>query len=446
MFIFVLQLREALQGRWSVLLFFAFFAALVWLMWGVKTLISRRYRPWTEPYDAPASVIVPVVDEPIVLFNEVLARITAQRPHEVIVVINGPENLPLQQACTDAGVHWVWTRTPGKRNAIRIGVEHATGEIAVLVDSDTIWTHNTLPELLKPFIEPLIGGATTKQRIMLPRRCFYTRWADWMENSRARYSLPAQSVLGQVGCLPGRTIAFRMTILQKVMDDFMTEEFLGVFLEVSDDRTLTNLTLKAGYRTAFQETSLVYTDAPTDIRKLARQQLRWARGSQYNHLRMLPWMVSHAPFLTLFCAVDVLLPFLLAGSAFAWGWHAITQTGVNFMTPILDAVPGLGGHALVAAFIVGGAALSMWLRQHRHLVDVPADYLWMPTYVLFSSFFLMPLRLYGFVRMAHAAGWGTRSQAYSGGERRRLNALAAVPYLLAAVLIGAEVALVVTLS
>ena len=62
------------------------------------------------------------------------------------------------------------------------------------------------------------------------------------------------------------------------MPEFMGERFLGVFLEVSDDRTLTNLTLKAGYRTVYQATSLVYTDCPTELRKMCKQQLRWARG------------------------------------------------------------------------------------------------------------------------------------------------------------------------
>ena len=97
---------------------------------------------------------------------------------------------------------------------------------------------------------------------------------------RSQYSLPAMSVLGTVGCLPGRTIAFRTGILRRVMHDFLSERFLGFVLEVSDDRTLTNLTLKAGYKTVYQSTSLVYTDAPMGLRKLIRQQLRWARGSQ----------------------------------------------------------------------------------------------------------------------------------------------------------------------
>ena len=102
------------------------------------------------------------------------------------------------------------------------------------------------------------------------------------------------------------------------MRDFLTQRFLGFVLEVSDDRTLTNLTLKAGYRTVYQSTSLVYTQAPMRLAQLARQQLRWARGSQYNTLRMLPWMIRHAPLLALFYVSDILIPFMLIAVLASW--------------------------------------------------------------------------------------------------------------------------------
>ena len=53
--------------------------------------------------------------------------------------------------------------------------------------------------------------------------------------------MPAMSVLGTVGCLPGRTIAFRTAIVRQVMPEFLNQRFLGFVLEVSDDRTLTSL-------------------------------------------------------------------------------------------------------------------------------------------------------------------------------------------------------------
>ncbi|QBQ74841.1 glycosyltransferase family 2 [Caudovirales GX15bay] len=447
MFIFLLQLREAISGRPQVLVSFAAFALVVWAIWLLKVMLSRRYIAWLEPYETTASVIVPVVDEPVELFRDVLQRILKQEPHELIVVINGARNVNLEQVCADLGVHYSWTPTPGKRNAIRIGVELATGDVCVLVDSDTIWTDDTLTELVKPFADPSVGGVTTRQRILKAREHFLKRWADWMENSRARYSMPAQSSLGQVGCLPGRTIAFRRSILNHVMYDFMTQRFLGVFLEVSDDRTLTNLTLKMGFKTVYQASSLVLTDSPIKMKKLYKQQLRWARGSQYNTLRMLPWMVVHAPVLSIFFIADIILPFLLVGSVIGWTYHARTHTGVNFMRPTLDAFPGIQGWALVLGFIIVGSTVSMWLRQKRHLDEVPRDLMWMPVYILFSSIFLMPIRIYGFFVCGHVAKWGTRSGSYAGTEGmglsqrlRSLNPQALFPYLLGGALIGVQIA------
>lgn len=415
MFIFLLQLRHML-GDQNEYYLFAVFSALVWALWALKVILSRRYRPVTAPYAPTTSVVVPVVDEPEDLFRDVLARMVEQRPDEIIVVINGAPNPALARICEEAGplVRWVHTPVPGKRNAVRIGTEMSRGEITVLVDSDTIWTPGTLPELLKPFADDRVGGVTTRQRILEPERSWITRWADWLENTRALYSMPAQSVLGQVGCLPGRTIAFRRNILVRVMEPFMTERFLGVFLEVSDDRTLTNLALKAGYRTVYQHTSLVYTDAPLRVRKLFKQQLRWARGSQYNTLRMLPWMLGHAPWLAVFFLADILLPFLLVGTIVGWVYRAVSGTGVNFYQAILETYGAQTGWAWIVCLMLASSVLSMSVRQIRHLQEKPSDFWRLPVFIITSTLFLMPVRLLGFFRMAHAAGWGTRSGAYGG--------------------------------
>ncbi len=416
MFIFLLQLRHMLGGHLELYLF-AVYSALIWVIWIVKVLMSRRYRPYTEEFHGTTSVVVPVVDEPLDLFRDVLGRMVEQRPGEIIVVINGAPNPELAEVCEEFAplVRWVHTPIPGKRNAVMIGTRMSTGEITVLVDSDTVWTHNTLSELVKPFADQRVGGVTTKQRILEPTRSWITRWADWLENSRALYSMPAQSVVGQIGCLPGRTIAFRRSILMRVMEKFMTERFLGVFLEVSDDRTLTNLTLKEGYRTVYQHTSLVYTDAPLKVKKLFKQQLRWARGSQYNTLRMLPWMLGHAPLLAFFFVMDILLPFLLAGVMGGWVYRSLTGQGYNFYAGFLKTYGLQSGILTVVALMVASSVISMAIRQIRHLSEKPSDFFRLPVFIIVSTFFLMPIRLLGFFRMAHASGWGTRAGAYSGG-------------------------------
>jgi cellulose synthase/poly-beta-1,6-N-acetylglucosamine synthase-like glycosyltransferase len=416
MFIFILQMRHMLEGHPEIYMF-AIYSVLIWALWILKVVLSSRYRPFTGEFTGSTSVVVPVLDEPEDLFRDVLARMVEQQPGEIIVVINGAPNPTLERISEEFAplVRWVHTPIPGKRNAVMIGTELSSGDITVLVDSDTVWTENTLSELVRPFADPKVGGVTTRQRILEPERSWITRWADWLENSRALYSMPAQSVLGQIGCLPGRTIAFRRSIMMRVMEKFMTERFMGVFLEVSDDRTLTNLTLKEGYRTVYQHTSLVYTDAPLQIKKLFKQQLRWARGSQYNTLRMLPWMLGHAPVLAIFFIMDIVLPFLLAGVVAGWAYRAATGQGYNFYAGILTEYGVREGVFLVLALMVVSSVLSMAIRQLRHLSEKPSDFFRLPLFIIVSTAFLMPVRLIGFFRMGHASGWGTRAGAYAGG-------------------------------
>jgi cellulose synthase/poly-beta-1,6-N-acetylglucosamine synthase-like glycosyltransferase len=438
MVVFLLQIRDTVDHHRLYL--FTVFVSLIWIVWFWKMMLSRRYEPFRTPCGATASVIIPVVDEPEQLFREVLRRITEQRPLEVIVVINGPENHALEAICNDfadRGVRWRWTPIPGKRNAVKVGVEESVGEISVLVDSDTIWMPDVLPELLKPFADPLIGGVTTNQRILAPHRHVLTRWADWMESVRSCYSMPAMSVLGQVGCLPGRTIAIRRHVIIDALPTFMHGRFMGVFVEVSDDRTLTNETLKQGYKTVFQSTSLVYTDAPTTWKKMAKQQFRWARGSQYNTLRMLPWMLRHTPTLAFFYICDIVLPFMLLGTLTGWIYRQLAGTEANLFEGMIGEYGKGWGFLLVVAVSGLGVIASSAIRQSRHLARRPADLWRMPAFIVISTFLLQPVRLYGFVRMAHASGWGTRAGGYQG--ERKKNPLAIIPYLLAALLVVAGV-------
>src|ERR1022692_154400 len=179
MLAFVVEARAfVLSGR---IYPFAVLMAVIWFLWIVKVILARRYRPWLRGWSTTVSVLIPVAGEEPDLFREVLTRIVAQEPGEVPVVINGPEDPALADICAaTSGVLWPWTPQAGKRNALRIAAEQATGDIAVIVDSDTLWTTGTLRELVKPFRDPKVGGVSARQRILQPRRSVLTRWADWL--------------------------------------------------------------------------------------------------------------------------------------------------------------------------------------------------------------------------------------------------------------------------
>lgn len=409
----------------------------VWAIWAVKAALARGYRPYTGEFTGTASVIIPVVDEPEELFRAVVRGIVVQRPLEVIVVINGAENPTLARICAEERVRWIHTPTAGKRNALKLGLAESRGDVAVLVDSDTTWTSDTLSELLKPFADPTVGGVTTNQRILKPRRNILTRWASWLESIRTEYSMPAMSRRGSVGCLPGRTIAFRRHILERNMSKFLSERFLGVFLEVSDDRTLTNYTLLDGYKTVYQSTSIVYTDAPTTLGKLVRQQHRWARGSQYNTLRMARWMVLRRPLLALYYFSDILIPFALVGCAFSWLGAPLFPRESDLYANVA-LTPRGGGLVAIVLLALGMTALSVAMRYSKHFAKHPRDLLFIPLFMAINTFVLIPIRVIGFFRCAHNAGWGTRAGGFAGEGSRGSGAW--LPPLLGAVLLVVAVA------
>jgi hyaluronan synthase len=176
----------------------------------------------------------------------------------------------------------------------------------------------------------------------------------------------------------------------------------------------------------YQSTSLVYTDAPLKLKKLVKQQFRWARGSQYNTLRMTPWMLGHAPLLAFFFLTDIFLPFLWLAATASWFVRMLRHhDGANLYSGMLHS-HGAGVTIIgIIALTVLSSTLSMSLRQLRHLTEKPNDLLWMPLFILFSTVMLMPIRIYGFVRLGHVGGWGTRAGAHTARpiESRPLEAV-----------------------
>ena len=420
MYTFLLMVIEFFEQ--GTLHWYMFFILFILIRWIVVSIPAFQYKPYRcENKDFFTSVIIPVVDEPLDLFTDVLTRIADQHPNEIIIVVNGPENIPLINACKklrrklkkdgkyeNMDLKVIYTPKPGKRNAVKMGVRNSDkrSDITVLVDSDTIWVKDTLQNLLMPFsMDETIGGVTTRQKILDPNRNLITMIAGLLEEIRAEGTMKAMSVTGKVGCLPGRTIAFRTSIMRRAIHEFMTETFMGIHKEVSDDRSLTNLTLKMGYKTVMQDTSVIYTDAPLQWKKFLRQQLRWAEGSQYNNIRMSPWMFKHAKLMFFIYWSDMLLPFLLVSTYtnailcfFArmagYGLHTVTYNEPFWMIMILMFV---------------GAGFGMGGRNFKALLQLPPFYLLLlPLITFVLSFVMAPLRILGLMKCADGLAWGTR--------------------------------------
>jgi cellulose synthase/poly-beta-1,6-N-acetylglucosamine synthase-like glycosyltransferase len=405
-FTFLYRSWESLRGA-PPTPFMAFFV-YVWLLWTAKALVARRYRPASGSSGARTStVLVPVYNETVELFESCLASIRANEPTELIAVIDGgdPELASVAANYCDRVL-----RAPkaGKRAAIASGLAVAdpATDVVVVVDSDTVWTPETLTAMLRPFDDPRVGGVTPRQAIFGAHGSGSRRLAAWIEDLRYHLTVPAQSVLGQVGCLAGRTIAYRREAFEPAVKRLVGQQVFGVPIEVGDDRVLTSELLRNGWRTTYQSSALVLTDAPSDWRGFWRQQLRWGRSSQRETLLTLRWLWRRPAAFACFVS-DIVTPFALYAVIAVSVARGIRGTGSG--VPNLPVAP-----ELLLAY--PGMLASIGIRQIGHFRRVPGDLLRLPVFVLQLTFVMVPIRIVAFATMLHQ-GWGTRTAPVTGGVR-----------------------------
>jgi len=170
---------------------------------------------------------------------------------------------------------------------------------------------------------------------------------------------------------------------------------LGVPQHVGDDRVLTSELLRGGWRTVYQSTAAVETDAPSDWPTYWRQQLRWGRSSQRETLLGLRWLWRRPVAFGCFAA-DILTPFALyavIGLAVAHAFRGHDTTGLPFAVEL-----PLGYLGMLA---------SIGLRQIPRLRRVPRDIARLPLFVLQITFVMVPIRIAAFATMFHQ-GWSSR--------------------------------------
>ena len=278
-----------------------------------------------------------------------------------------------------------------------------------MLDSDTVWAPGALREMLRPFADPRVGGVTPRQAIFDVGDNPVRRLADWIEDIRYHLTVPAQSVFGQVGCLAGRTIAYRRTAFEPAVERLVRQTVLGVPQHVGDDRVLTNELLRDGWRTVYQSTALVETDAPSDWRTFWRQQLRWGRSSQRETLLSLRWLWRRPVAFVSFAdrhrhAVRALRGRRARGRARAPRARGATGLPLAVELP-LGYLGMLGEHRPAPDGRTSGACRATCAR--------------LPLFVLQITFVMVPIRIAAFATMFHQ-DWGSRGDRPARSRASRL--------------------------
>jgi cellulose synthase/poly-beta-1,6-N-acetylglucosamine synthase-like glycosyltransferase/peptidoglycan/xylan/chitin deacetylase (PgdA/CDA1 family) len=277
----IVFLTISLVGRF---LYYAFLAA-IWLgvsrliflaglsLWNQRREAAQRANPPRQ--NLHVSVIVPAYNEEKVIAQTVERILESEhRDLDVIVIDDGSQDNTsgvLKAAFgSDQRVSLIRVANGGKAEALNIGLARSTGDIIVALDADTQFQPDTIPRLVRWFVDPDVGAVAGNAKVG-NRINMITRWQALEYIVAQNLERRALAALGTLTVIPGAVGAWRKSVLQ-AMGGFRSDT-------LAEDQDLTIGIQAKGYRVRFDSSAVAWTEAPTTMRGLAKQRFRWAFGT-----------------------------------------------------------------------------------------------------------------------------------------------------------------------
>ena len=292
------------------------------------------------------SVIVPAYNEAKVIektIHSLLAQIYRGTLDVVVVDDGSPDgtgNVARAAFPDEPRVSIVTKLNGGKASALNFGIERARGEIVICLDADTVFEPQTIAELVQPLRDVQVGAVAGNAKVG-NRLNLVTRWQALEYVTSQNVDRRAFDLLNCITVVPGAVGAWRRSAL--LTAGGFTHDTLA------EDQDATIELRKRGWRIAYAEHAIAWTEAPDTYRALVKQRFRWSFGTlqcawkhrgtlfrrEYGTLGTVA-MPNTWLFQLLFTAIsplaDLIFLFSVIGIGVTWMEHGATyasQTGLQ---------------------------------------------------------------------------------------------------------------------
>nr|AAB51164.1 N-acetylglucosaminyltransferase [Azorhizobium caulinodans ORS 571] len=298
------------------------------------------------PLTPRVDVIVPTFNENSSTLLECVASICAQDyrgPITIVVVDDGSTNKTSFHAVCDkyaSDERFIFVEldqnkgTAAQMEAIR----RTDGDLILNVDSDTVIDKDVVTKLASSMRAPNVGGVMGQLVAKNRERSWLTRLIDmeyWLACNEERI---AQSRFGSVMCCCGPCAMYRRSAITPLLAEYEHQTFLGRPSNFGEDRHLTILMLKAGFRTGYVPSAVARTLVP-DGSPYLRQQLRWARSTYRDTALALRIKKNLSKYITFeICAQNLGTALLLVMTMISL---SLTTSGSQTPVIILGVVVGM---------------------------------------------------------------------------------------------------------
>ena len=221
------------------------------------------------------TVLIPAHNEESVIVQTVQSVLLADYDDmHVIVVDDGSTDATLELLHSNFGknsfVQIIHQANRGKAAALNNALSHAQTDIVVTIDADTEIEPDAIRNLLRHFSDPKVGAVAGNVKVG-NRSSWLTRWQALEYITSQNMEKRAFDLLNCITVVPGALGAWRRAAIEAAG---------GITADtVAEDADLTIAIRRLGWRVAYDEYAIAWTEAPETPGVLIRQRFRWTFGT-----------------------------------------------------------------------------------------------------------------------------------------------------------------------
>jgi len=247
------------------------------LIIGILAVIEKM-RPDRVSMPVPppgVTVLIPAHNEEVDIVQTVDSVLASDLEDiRVIVVDDGSADHTLELLQTNFGgnprVQILHQVNRGKAAALNNALSHAQTEIVVTIDADTEIEPDAISKLVRHFSHADVGAVAGNVKVGNRSR-WLTRWQALEYITSQNMEKRAFDLLNCITVVPGALGAWRREAIEAAG---------GITADtVAEDADLTIAIRRLGWRVAYDEEAIAWTEAPETPKQLIRQRFRWTFGT-----------------------------------------------------------------------------------------------------------------------------------------------------------------------
>jgi len=396
-------------------IFFAMPLFIIALNFGVS-LWLRLFRTRTihrgdSTYEPTVTVLLPTYNEGAHVLETINSIVECDYPHDKLKIIaiddcsadDSYEYLKAAEAAYPDLV--VADKNPtnlGKHKTLSRGLKVAKGDIVICIDSDCVFEKNVIRELVKCFNDQEIGavggsiGITNVNENIATAAQAMVYWLSFQVGKML------QNYNRRVMCISGCLFAVRRPLFEAIEPEVSGRNWFGISIRDGEDRYMTHAILNRGWKTYINPAAQCWTHAPSNLKTLFMQQVRWRRSGLRDFFFTLKSLPTHLKVFGVIPMMTVLIP-----EMFTVIWAFLLLSVIAFGPTLTSFFVSFASFGV--GYIAVGLAYNIYMGLHGWHDKKIRNYLVMPVvgiWHLVDAIFTTTLALFTFDN----GTWGTRDK------------------------------------